>query len=36
MDSIHVFLLITILALVVFIVGLVFGIRLMLRRPPYW
>lgn len=41
MDGMHVFLLITVLALLVFIVGLVFGIRLMQERPrppqpPYW
>jgi len=41
MDGMHVFLLITILALLVFIVGMIFGIHLMQERrrppqPPYW
>ncbi len=39
MDGMHVFLLITILALIVFIIGLVVGIRIMRpdkRMPPYW
>jgi|CXWK01.1.fsa_nt_gi hypothetical protein len=39
MDGMHVFLLITILALIVFIIGLVVGIRMMRsnnRMPPYW
>lgn len=34
MDGMHVFLLITILALLVFIAGIVVGIRMM--RPPFW
>lgn len=41
MDGTHIFLLIMILALIVFIVGLVAGIRLIHprgddRMPPYW
>lgn len=39
MDGMHVFLLIAILALLVFILGLVVGIRMMrppYKPPPYW
>lgn len=37
MDGMHVFLLIMILALLVFIAGLMVGIRMMRRsQPPYW